>query len=140
MKNQKINPKIVSLVAAAVVIAVFCVVYFAFGEKTAEGVKNVTIDVVNSKGEIATYEVCTDAECLRGAMEDADGLTFDGYESTFGFTVITVNGEETDFSTSYWGTSVNGQTCNYGIDSQPVKDGDKFEIVYSSVSDFGVAE
>jgi len=123
--------------AAVVVIAVFAAVYLIFGEKPVEGEKAVTIAVTNSAGETITYEVNTDAKYLRGAMEDADGLTFDGYESEFGLTLTTVNGEETDFTTAYWGTYVNGEMCNYGIDTQPVEDGDAFEIVYSLVADFG---
>ena len=140
MNEKKVNSKIISLVAAVVVIAVFAIVYFAFGEKPVEGEKNITVAVTNSTGETITYEVNTDAKYLRGAMEDADGLTFDGYESEFGLTLTTVNGEETDFTTAYWGTYVNGEMCNYGIDTQPVEDGEAFEIVYSLVSDFGFAE
>ena len=32
---------------------------------------------------------------------------------------------------AYWGFSVNGQYCNYGIDEQPVEDGDAFVIAYT---------
>lgn len=136
MQEKKINSKVISVVAAVVVIAVFVAVYLIFGEKPVEGEKNITIAVTNRAGNTVTYEVNTDAEYLRGAMEDAEGLTFDGYNSEFGLTLTTVNGEDTDFVTAYWGTYVNGEMCNYGIDSQPVEDGDAFEIVYSLVSDF----
>ena len=140
MLQVKDTKKKISILSAIVVIAVFCAVYLIFGAKTQEGKKNLTIEVINSDGNSITYEVNTDAEFLRGAMEDADGLTFDGYESEFGLTLTTVNGEETDFITAYWGTYVNGEMCNYGIDSQPVKDADSFKIVYSDVADFGFSE
>ena len=140
MFNLKNNKTIVSIISAVVVIAVFCTVYFIFGEKPVEGAKCLTIEVINSKGESITYNVDTDAEYLRGAMEDAEGLTFGGYDSEFGLTLTTVNGEETDFTTAYWGTYVNGEMCMYGIDSQPVEDGDSFKIVYSSVADFNYSE
>lgn len=138
--EKKANSKIIAFVAAVVVIAVFAAVYFAFGEKPVEGEKNITITVINSIGETITYEVNTDAKYLRGAMEDADGITFDGYDSEFGLTLTMVNGEETDFTTAYWGTYVNGEMCMYGIDSQPVEDGDAFKIVYSFVADFNYSE
>ena len=65
-------------------------------------------------------------------MEEAKGLEFDGTESEFGLTLETVNGENTDFNNgSYWALYVNDGYCNYGIDSQPVYDGDAFQIVYT---------
>ena len=136
--NRNINEKLIASVVAVLVIAVFAVAYFAFSEKPVKGEKDIVIEVINSKGESVVYEVDTDAEFLRGAMEDADGLTFSGFDSEFGLTLTTVNGEETDFTTAFWGTYVNGEMCNYGIDTQPIKDGDAFKIVYSSVSDFGL--
>ena len=33
--------------------------------------------------------------------------------------------------TEYWSFYVNDEYCNYGIDSQPVHDGDKFRIEYT---------
>ena len=128
MKNNK---RIISIVSAVVVIAVFCAVYFMFGAKPVSGEKNVIIEVVNSKGETIEYEVDTDAEFLRGAMEDAENLEFSGTEGQYGLTLETVNGEYADFVTAYWGTYVNGEYCMYGIDSQPVNDGDSFKIEYT---------
>ncbi len=130
MKNNK---KIVSIVSAVVVIAVFCAVYFIFGAKPASGEKSITIEVVNSKKETILYEVNTDAEFLRGAMEDAQNLEFSGTEDQYGLTLKTVNGEYADFVTAYWGTYVNGEYCLYGIDSQPVNDGDAFRIEYTPI-------
>ena len=34
---------------------------------------------------------------------------------------------------AYWGFYINGEYCSYGIDSQPVSDGDIFEIVYEEI-------
>ena len=67
-------------------------------------------------------------------MEEADGLTFEGTESEYGMMINTVNGETADYSIdgSYWSFYVNEDYCNYGIDSQPVVDGDAFKIVYTT--------
>ena len=88
---------------------------------------------VNKEAESTVYELSTDAEYLRQAMEEADGLTFDGEEGAYGFSVYTVNGETADFTvdSSYWSFYVNEEYCNYGIDSQPVMDGDAFQIIYT---------
>ena len=65
-------------------------------------------------------------------MDEAEGLTYDGTESEYGMMVSTVNGEVADYNVdgSYWGFYVNDTYCNYGIDTQPVMDGDAFVIKY----------
>ena len=106
--------------------------YCIFGEKAEDGLKTITIQVVDAEGEFAIYKLETEAQFLRGAMEDAAvyGLTFEGTEGPYGLMVHTVNGEYADYTEtgSYWGFYVNGGYCNYGIDEQPVEDGDAFVI------------
>ncbi len=132
-ENKKSNKKALLAVAIlAVVIVAMAAVFFIFRPKPAEGSKSITIEVINSAKESKMYELKTDAEYLRQAMEEAKGLEFSGTESEFGLTLETVNGEDTDFNNgSYWGLYVNDDYCNYGIDSQPVYDGDDFRIVYT---------
>ena len=115
-------------------IAILAVVYSVFGAKPVAGSKEITIEVVNKAAESTVQEVATDAEFLRQAMEEAEGLTFEGTESEYGMMVNTVNGETADYSvdSSYWGFYVNDEYCNYGIDTQPVVDGDAFRIVYTT--------
>lgn len=126
---KKANTKIIIGVGALVVmVTILLSVFLVFREKPMEGSKNITIEVISKSQESTYYEVRTDAEYLRQAMEEADGLSFSGEEGM----VNTVNGETADFSVdaSYWAFYVNGEYCNYGIDSQPVVDGDHFGIVY----------
>ena len=115
-------------------IAALAVIYSVFGVKPVAGSKDITIEVINKAQESTLYEVSTEAEYLRQAMEEADGLTFEGTESDYGMMVNTVNGETADYSVdgSYWSFYVNEEYCNYGIDSQPVADGDAFKIVYTA--------
>lgn len=131
-EKKKINKKALLGVGILVaLIAVFVVVYLAFGAKPVAGSKNITIEVIGKEKAAITYEVSTDAEFLRQAMEEAEGLEFSGTESQYGLTVEVINGETTDFNNgSYWSFYVNDVYCNYGIDSQPVMDGDAFKIVY----------
>ncbi len=130
MKNKK---KLLGIVLIVVLVAAMALVYGKFSEKPVEGSKSITIEVVNSKEESKVYEVKTDAEYLLGAMEEADGLTFDGDETEFGLSIMTVNGETADFNVdaSYWAFYVNDEYCNYGVSEQPVEDGDAFAIVYT---------
>lgn len=135
MENTKKSNKkvVIGVVALIALIAVLAGVYFKFSAKPVEGSKSITIEVVNKAQESTVYEVQTDAEFLRQAMEEAEGLTFSGAESEYGIMVDTVNGERADYTLdgAYWGFNVNGAYCNYGIDTQPVLDGDAFSIVYT---------
>lgn len=134
MQNKKGNKKVIIGVAALIaVVAILAIVYSVFREKPVEGTKAVTIQVTGKSGEVKEYQLKTDAEYLRQAMEEADGLTFSGTESEYGMMVDTVNGELADYNAdgAYWGFYVNGEYCNNGIDTQPVEDKDVFGIVYT---------
>ena len=124
---------VIGVIILVALIAALGIVYAVFREKPTEGTKNITIEVVNKEQETSSYEVQTSAEYLRGAMEEAEGLTFSGTDSEFGLTVDTVNGETADYNTdgAYWAFYVNGEYCNYGVDSQPIADGDVFTIAYT---------
>ncbi len=128
--NRKL---IIGAVALVAVVAILAIVYMAFREKPVEGAKAITIEVTGKSGAVEKYELNTDAQYLRQAMEEADGLTFSGTESEYGMLVETVNGDLADYNAdgAYWSFYVNGEYCNYGIDTQPVEDGDAFGIVYT---------
>ena len=109
-------------------------IYSVFGAKPVAGSKDITIEVINKAEESVVYELSTDAEYLRQAMDEAEGLTYDGTESEYGMMISTINGEIADYSIDggYWSFYVNDDYCNYGIDTQPVVDGDAFKIVYTT--------
>jgi len=104
-----------------------------FSEKAAEGSKAITITVVNSAAQETAYALKTDALYLRQAMDECEGLTYEGSEGPYGLMISSVNGEIADYNVNgaYWGFFVNDQYCNYGIDEQPVEDGDAFVIAYT---------
>ena len=107
--------------------------------ETSQALKTVSLDVVNSKGETKHYEEKTSAEFLRGVMdelkEDGD-FTYEGSESASGIFIESVNNESANYTTdgAYWAIYVNGQYGNSGADSQTVKDGDEFKLVYEKAN------
>jgi len=129
-KNKK---KILGIGLLLILIASLSFVYFKFSEKPVEGSKSITIEVINKAKESTKYELKTDAEYLREAMEEAEGLTFSGTEGDYGIMLDTVNGETVNYNTdgAYWSLIVNNDYGNYGIDKQPVEDGDSFQIIYT---------
>ena len=130
MKNKKV---FLGAGILAVLLAVFAIAYGAFREKPVEGMKEITIEVINQADETKEYELETDAKFLREAMEETEGLTFSGQEGDYGMMVEVVNGESAvyDKDKAYWSFMVNGEICNNGIDTQPVEDGDAFQIIYT---------
>ena len=96
-------------------------------------VKAISIEVINKEGESQKYEIETGTEFLRQAMENTVGLTFGGSESEYGMMVDTINDERADYTLdgAYWAFYVNGEYCMFGVDAQPVTDGDAFSIVYT---------
>ena len=125
--------KIAGIVILVVLIAAMALTFVTFREKSVQGEKNITIEVVMTDETSTVYEVDTDAEYLLGAMEDADELTFQGEEGPYGMSISTINGVRADYTLdgAYWGFYVNGDYCNYGVSQQPVEDGDSFRIVYT---------
>lgn len=120
--------------ALVALVAAFLIIWFNFREKPVEGSKEVTIEVVDSKGNSTVYELKTDALYLKEAMDEAKGLEYSGTESEYGLMVEVVNGEIAIYAENgaYWSFYVNGEYCNYGIETQPVEDGDDFQIKYSA--------
>jgi len=132
------------LIGLGVFVALIAIVLIIFNlnkpqsqpAPAAEGSKNIIIEVKDSEGNVTTYEVTTDAEFLRQAMDEAEGLTYEGTDSEYGMMVEVVNGEQAIYAedNAYWAFYVNGEYGNYGIDSQPVTDGDTYSIVYEAAN------
>ena len=124
----------IGIAILVVLIAAALIIYFVAKPKPAEGAKALTIEVVDAQGAATTYEVHTDAEYLRQALEETEGLTIEGTESEYGLMVETVNGLTADYATdgAYWAFYVNDSYCEYGVDTQPVNDGEEYSIVYTA--------
>lgn len=133
-ETKKLNKKVIlGLVALVAVLAILLGVYFTFGAKPVAGAKAITIEVVDNKQQTMVYKVQTDAEFLREAMNEAEGLTFGGTESEYGLMLNTVNDITADYNVdgAYWSVMVNGEYGNYGIDTQPIEDGGTYQLVYT---------
>ena len=125
--------KILAVTLVAVLVAALAFVYVAYSEKPVEGVKHVTIEVIMADETATVYEVDTDGEYLIDAMNDAEGLSFEGEDGIYGLSVSIVNDVRADYTLdgAYWAFYVGGEYCNYGVSEQPIEDGDSFSIVYT---------
>lgn len=134
-KNVGNKKKILLAVGALVLVAaIFAGVYFALAPKASAGGKQITIEVIDDAQASTVYEVSTDAEYLGDAIRETEGLDVEGTESEYGLMVDTVNGVVADYNENgaYWAFYVDGEYCMYGMDQQPIEDGQAYQIIYTA--------
>ena len=131
MKKQ--NKIIIGVVAILAIIACLVAVFTLNKPATSAGAKHVSIEVINNEGTSTKYETNTDAEYLSQVFDEISELTVEGSTSEYGLYIDTVNGVTADYSVdgSYWSIMVNGEYGMYGADSQPVTDGDAYQLIYT---------
>ena len=131
-KNQKIAVGLIS--GFVVLVAAFIVVWAIWSPKPIENPsssapydKTITVQIVYSDETSETKKINTNANNLRGALED-EGLV-SGTESEYGLFITTVNGVTADDSKQqWWFVTKDGEDVMTGVDSTPIEDGDKFEL------------
>ncbi len=130
--SKKRNTLLLIAVAAVLAVVVLAVVYVVFGPKAQGGSKNITVIVTDDAGTETVYESRTDVEYLIDAVKEIDGLDVQGTEGDYGMFINSINGIKADYNIdqAYWAIYVNGEYGTYGIDAQPVADGDEFSFVY----------
>ncbi len=135
MEQKTNNKKTLLYVGIAIVlvalIAVFAIVYGNSNKPAAAGSKTITVQIITDESETVTKTIQTDAEFLRGALEQENLVQ--GDESEFGLFVKTVNGVTVDEAQQqWWCFTKGGETVNTGVDDTPIADGDTFEITLTT--------
>ena len=127
--EKKNNKKgLIALVVVLVLAVAALVIWQANKPAAQKGGKEITVNVDHLNGDDTSYTIYTDAEYVRGALEQENLI--EGTESEYGLYVQTVDGETADESKQeWWGYSVNGEFAELGVDSQPVADGDVYDFV-----------
>lgn len=125
-KQKKTTIIVIAIVVVLVIAALVC--WAAFRPKALEGTKTITVNVAHTDAEARTEQFKTKAEYLAGALEEG-GIEFDGDETEYGLFITTMDGEFADSTAgTYWMFDVNGSMGEYGVDSQPVADGDVYDF------------
>lgn len=138
MKKEK-KLIIAALAILAALIAVFLIVYTVRKPATNAGQKDIQIEVTDSTGDTSEYELITDAEFLKQAMDElaanGSGFTYSGSDGDYGIMIEVVNGERASYEQdgAYWALYVNGEYGQFGADAQPVTDGDIYLWKYETV-------
>lgn len=112
-------------------LAVFSIWFFT-RPAPAEGSKTITLEVIHHDGSSASFSIATDAENLRAALEQVDGL-ITGEESPYGLMVNTVDGETADYGKdqSWWCLTKGGEWLDTGVDDTLIADGEHYEFTYT---------
>ena len=127
--EQKRNVKkiVVSCIAFIAIIAAMFFVYKTFMAKPVAGSKEIVVEVILADGTSESFEITTDAQYLREALEEEKLIS--GNESEYGLFVTTVNGITADESKQeWWNFSLNGESLMTGVDATPINDGDHYQI------------
>ncbi|MBR5636975.1 MAG: DUF4430 domain-containing protein [Pseudobutyrivibrio sp.] len=138
MEKKSTKKILIGAVILVALIAVFALCYNKFAAKGTAGAKAIVIEVVDENGNSTKYDVNTDAEYLKGAMDELaesdDSFSFSGQEGDYGLMVEVINGEQAIYAedNAYWALYVNGEYGNYGVTEQPVVDGDTYTWTYES--------
>ncbi|SCY34407.1 protein of unknown function [Pseudobutyrivibrio sp. AR14] len=138
MKNNSTKKIVISAIVLAVLIAAFALLYGKFPAKSTAGDKAIVIEVVDESGNSTEYDVDTDAEYLKDAMDDLaeadDSFSFSGKDSGYGLMVQVINGKQAIYEEdgAYWALYVNGEYGQYGVTEQPVTDGDTYTWSYEA--------
>ncbi len=128
MNKKTLIITITSVIAVLALVVALLLVWRNFGQTAEEGLKTVTIEIVNKSGVSQSVTLETEALYLRQAMEEA-GVEFRAVDGM----IMVLNGQQADYTVdqSYWAIYVNGEYANYGIDTQPVSGGDAYRFVYT---------
>ncbi len=138
MEKKSTKKILIGAVILVALIAVFAFCYNKFSAKSVAGAKAVVIEVVDKDGNSTKYDVDTDAEYLKDAMDElADkdsSFSFSGQEGDYGLMIEVINGQQAIYAedNAYWALYVNGEYGNYGVTEQPVVDGDTYTWTYES--------
>lgn len=128
MKKNK--GAVIALIALFCAAAVFVGAYFATRGTVSEGSKELTIQIVHGNGEAKEFTIRTDAEYLGDALLEHEELGIIGEDGPYGLYIREVDGEPcSDADQTFWSVSLNGESLMVGADSQPIADGEHYELV-----------
>ena len=124
--------KIILAAAILLVLVVGALLIWQLNKPVAqEGGKNLVVTIVHGDGTSKDFSIATDAEFLRGALEEQKLI--EGSESEYGLYVTSVDGEAADESLQqWWCFTKGGEMLMTGVDTTPIADGEHYEITLTT--------
>ena len=95
------------------------------------GAKTIVLEDVHGDASTKSFSIQTDAENLRGALEQEEGLIA-GSESEYGLYVETVDGETANMDNQeWWCFTKGGEMLMTGVDDTMIADGEQYEATFT---------
>ena len=127
MKNKKTLIAVIVLIVAVILAGAAWMIWKPTGTA---GSKAIVVEVITDDSA-KEYKIRTDAEFLRGALEEAELV--EGSESEYGLFVTGVAGITADDSKQqWWCFTKGGEDLFTGVDDTPIADGDHFEATLTT--------
>lgn len=118
--------KIISgvILALLVVAAVLALIFLR--PDANPGSKAIVFQVTHSDGNVVDFDIHTDSENLRGALEQENLIA--GEEGPYGLYVTEIDGETADDAQrQWWCFTKDGEMLNTGVDDTMIADGEHYE-------------
>lgn len=126
-KNTKIA--VIALIVLVLVAALLLLLWKSTRQEPNRGAKTVSVTITHLDGTEKKLVLQTDQEYLLGAMLEADENLVGGFESAYGYTLDTVDGEFADADQGQWWVFTKaGQWVDTAIDATAIQDGDTYEF------------
>lgn len=123
--NQK-KAKIIAGIGLALLIVAAILAYVFLSPNGTAGGKDIVFQVTHSDGSTKEFQISTDSENLRGALEQ-EGL-ISGEDGAYGLFVTGIDGETADDSQrQWWCFTKDGEMLNTGVDDTMIADGEHYE-------------
>ena len=125
-KKSKKGIIIASTVLALVLVALLAV-YFTTRPQAVQGAKTVVVQVVHGDGSEKGFTLKTDKEYLGEAL--VEGKVVEDNQGDYGLYILTADGETADEAKQeWWSLSKDGVALMVGASSQPILDGEHYEL------------
>ena len=129
--NKKTRNIIIAVAVLLVLVIGALLIYNANRPTAQEGGKKLVVTVVHGDGTSKDFSFATDAENLRGALEEQQLI--EGSESEYGLFVTAVDGETADSDQQqWWCFTKGGEMLMTGVDDTMIADGEHYEITLTT--------
>lgn len=126
MNKSKKKGIALALILVVLVVGAY-LAYRLLSPDIVAGAKTITVSIDHLNGDDRTLTIKTDADYLRGALDQEKLI--EGENSQYGFFITAMDGEKADESKQqWWGYTKSGEYVDTGVDQTPIANGDSFEF------------
>ena len=128
--SKKTRNIIIAVAVLLVLVVGALLVWNHFKPVAQVGAKAIVLEVVHGDESSKEFKIQTDAENLRGALEQESLI--EGSDSEYGLFVETVDGETANMDNQeWWCFTKGGETLMTGVDDTMIADGEHYEATFT---------